>query len=317
MASNGQGILIVGGGLIGTEAALTLAGAGRPVRVLSRSLGPRLLESAAASGIELIEAEISRPQALAETLAGVDAIICLAGSSTPAFADSDPENALLNSVHPALTTLETARRAGIPRVVLASSGGTIYGADAPTPTPESAPLRPSSLHGTNYLAVEGFADFYRREHGIEVVVLRFSNVYGPGAISKGGQGVIAAWVSALALGHPVVVIGSDQARRDFVYSSDAAAAVEAALTIPAGTYNVGGGKSTSLAELIIHLREISGEDFKVEMRPGRGVDIPSTFLDIGKMRSVSSWEPKVEIAAGLRKVWAWEVRDLPADPPDN
>jgi len=146
MASKGKRILIVGG-LIGTETALTLAGSGHSVHVLSRSIGPRLLESAAASGIELTEAEISRPQALAETAAGVEAMICLAGSSTPAFAASDPENALINSVHPALTTLETARRAGIPRVVLASSGGTIYGAGAPSPTPETAPLRPSSLHG--------------------------------------------------------------------------------------------------------------------------------------------------------------------------
>jgi len=122
--------------------------------------------------------------------------------------------------------------------------------------------------------------------------------------------VIAAWTKALVLGHPLVVIGSDQARRDFVFSTDAAAAVEAALTAPAGVYNVGGGESVSLADLIGHLLEVTDRDFEVEARPSRGVDLPATHLDTGLLRSVSKWEPQVGIAEGLAAVWSWETRDL-------
>ena len=81
----------------------------------------------------------------------------------------------------------------------------------------------------NSLALEEYVEFFRRESGIGVTVLRFSNVYGPGAEPRRGQGVIAAWVRALALGQRVQLIGSEEAERDFVYVADAADAVERVL----------------------------------------------------------------------------------------
>ena len=310
MAATPPQSLIIGAGLLGTATALRLAADGGAVRVLSRSIAGRLAETAAPAGIELVESEVGAPKALADAVEGVEAIICLAGSSTPAVAASDPVGAMLGSVHPALTALEAARRGGVRRVVIASSGGTVYGPDAPVPTPETAPLEPSSLHGANSLAVEAFADFYRRSHDLDVVVLRFSNAYGPGAESRGGQGVIAAWCRALALGHRPVLIGSAEVRRDFVFADDAAAAITAALGAPPGTYNVGGGSQTALGELLELLREVSGRDFELDARPARGVDVPGTWLDISRLREATGWEPQTGIKEGVETVWAWETRDL-------
>lgn len=299
---------MVGGGLIGTESALALSGAGRDVRVLSRSMSPRLVELAGPAGIELVEAEVGTGRALAEAVGDVGAVLCLAGSSTPSAAASDPDGALLGSLSPVLAVLESAHDAGVSRVVVASSGGTIYGAGAATPTGEDEPRQPSSLHGVNYLAVEGFADFYRREIGMDVTTLRFSNVYGPGAEPRRGQGVIAAWTRALALGRPVVLIGPDTAQRDFVYASDAAAAIEASLGAPAATYNVGGGATISLRDLLGELEGATGREIAVERRAGRGVDVPVTHLDISAIGSATGWSPQVGIGEGLRAVWAWESR---------
>lgn len=301
-------ILVVGGGLIGTEVALTLRRAGQEVRVLSRSIGVRLGALGPDAGVEVVEAEVGTGLALAEALADVDAVICLAGSSTPAAAAADPGGALSGSVSPVLTALESARDAGVGRVIVASSGGTVYGEGAPTPTPEDAPLRPSSLHGVNSLTVEAFAGFYRREAGMEVSVLRFSNVYGPGAEPRRGQGVIAAWCRALALGRPAVLIGPETARRDFVFATDAAEAVRLALTAPPGTYNVGGGETVSLGALLEHLRRATGREPVVERRPGRGVDVPVTHLDTKRLRAATGWEPRVGLDEGIGEVWAWETR---------
>lgn len=305
-------ILVVGGGLIGTEVALDLARRGADVVVISRSISPRLGGLAAEAGIELVTAEAKRGAELSRAAKGSSAVICLAGSSTPARAAADPDGALLGSLGPVLAALESAAEAGAPRVVIASSGGTIYGADAPTPTPEDAPLEPSSLHGVNSVAAESFASYYRREHGMAVSVLRFSNVYGPGAEPRRGQGVISAWARALAIGQPVTLIGSEEARRDFVFSTDAAIAVRLALSAPADTYNVGGGETVALAELLDRLREVSGVDPEVERLPGRGVDVPVTHLDISKLRAAAGWEPRIGLREGVAAVWDWETSQLAA-----
>lgn len=313
MTPASEPILVIGGGLIGTESALALREAGRDVRVLSRSMSPRLVELAAPAGIELVEAEVGTGRALAEAVSGVSAVLCLAGSSTPSAAASDPDGALLGSLSPVLAVLESAHDAGVSRVVVSSSGGTIYGAVATTPTTEDEPRRPSSLHGVNYLAVEGFADFYRREIGMDVTTLRFSNVYGPGAEPRRGQGVIAAWTRALALNRPLVLIGPDSAQRDFVFASDAAAAIIAALDAPAGIYNVGGGGTISLAALLDELAAATERELVVERRPGRGVDVPVTHLDITRITAATGWSPQVGLAEGLRSVWAWESRGTAPD----
>lgn len=308
MAADPERILVVGGGLIGTETALVLRRAGHPVRVLSRTLGTRLNELARGAGIELVEAEVGTGRALAEAVGDADAVLCLAGSSTPAVAAADPDGALEGSLSPVLAVLESAHDANISRVIVASSGGTIYGAGAATPTAEDHPLRPSSLHGVNYLAVEAFADFYRREVGMDVTVLRFSNVYGPGAEPRRGQGVISAWCRALALGQRIVLIGPKTARRDFVFATDAAEAIRAAIGAQPGVYNVGGGGTVSLATLLEELREVTGLDPGLEQRPDRGVDVPTTHLDIELLRATTGWSPRVPLDEGLRAVWEWETR---------
>lgn len=299
---------MVGGGLIGTETALLLRESGREVTVLSRTIGQRLGQEARAAGIATVEAEVGTGTALSTSVRGADAVLCLAGSSTPSVAAADPDGALLGSLSPVLAVLEAARDEGVSRVVIASSGGTVYGAGARTPTREDHPLRPTSLHGVNYQAVEAFADLYRREFGVEVTVLRYSNVYGPGAEPRRGQGVITAWLRALALGRPLVLIGPDSVRRDFVYVSDAAEAAVASLSAPADVYNVGGGESVALADLLAEIEQVTARPLEIERREGRGVDVPVTHLDVGRIAERAGWRPRIGLREGLRRAWEWEMR---------
>ena len=110
MTGAGKRTLVVGGGLIGTEVALRLRESGGDVRVLSRTIGSRLRALAPAAGIELVEAELGTGLKLSSAIADVDAIVCLAGSSTPSRAAADPAGALSGSVMPALDALLAAAR---------------------------------------------------------------------------------------------------------------------------------------------------------------------------------------------------------------
>jgi UDP-glucose 4-epimerase len=304
--------LVIGGGLIGSHTALGLLEKGLEVTVLSRSFSSLLEDHPkAGSGLTLVAETLPGAARLDELVAATDVVLLLAGSSTPALSEEDAVASITGSLEPGLAVLEAVRRAGKERILLASSGGTIYGEVEQTPTPEDAPLRPISVHGVNSLALETYAAFYAREHGLAPITLRYSNVYGPSGQARSGQGVIAAWCAALSRGEPLTLIGDDSVRRDFVYAADAAEATIRVALGPSepGVYNVGLGKSHSLAEVLSILAEVSGAEPNVDRRPGRSIDVSTTELDCSRLTDETGWRPAVDLREGVERTWRWLSRD--------
>ena len=300
--------LVIGGGLIGSRIADQLASAGHPVKVLSRSFNPWLVEHAeAAEGLELIEGEIAGEFDAEALVAEAEVTFFMAGTSTPQLADDAAAPSIAGLLEPALECLDLMRRSGRKRIVLASSGGTVYGPPEELPTPESAPTNPISVHGVNCLATEQYSLLYARQHGLEPIIMRFSNVYGPGQHARRGLGVIAAWCEALAAGEPVKVMGDGSVRRDFIYADDAGAAAVAAAFNPTGsfTYNAGSGRTVSLRELLELIAEVSGREPQVESLPARAIDVPVTQLDSSQLVARTGWEPKVDLRDGVTRCWEW------------
>lgn len=302
-----QSSLVVGGGLLGAHVALRLAAAGHPTTVFSRSFNPLLLAGAADRGIRLVEGGIALSTQLAEEVGAADVVFYTAGTSTPGASDRDPAASLVGSVAPAVTVLELVRRAGGRRVVLASSGGTIYGCPTTFPTPEDAPLEPISVHGLNAVAMERYARFFAERHSLDVLVLRYSNLYGPGQLAQRSQGVVAAWARAIIAGEPIVLFGDGTVRRDFVYAEDAAEAMLLAAWNPAahGAYNVGAGRAASLREVLDVIEDVVDRPFVVETREARGVDVPLVELDCSRIRELTGWAPTTELREGVAASWEW------------
>lgn len=302
-----QPSLVVGGGLLGSYVALRLAAAGHPTTVFSRSFNPLLLAAAADKGVRLVEGAVERSTPLAKEIDAADVVFYTAGSSTPGASDRDPAASLVGSVAPAVTVLELARRAGGCRVVLASSGGTIYGCPTTFPTPEDAPLEPISVHGLNAVATERYARFFADRHSLDVLVLRYSNLYGPGQLAQRSQGVIAAWIRAIIAGEPIVLFGDGSVRRDFVYADDAAEAMLLVASNPAarGAYNVGTGRASSLREILDVVEEVVDRPFVVETREAREVDVPLVELDCSRIRALTGWTPTTELRDGVAASWEW------------
>jgi len=285
-----------------------LADEGREVTIFSRSFSEWLLrrERSGPGAIRMVQGEVPPGGDLLELIAAADVVFYMAGSSTPSMASSDPGGSIIRHVVPAAAVLDLMRETPTRRIVVASSGGTVYGVAEQLPTPEDHPTRPINLHGHHSLTIERYARFFAEQNGFETIILRFSNPYGPGQISRRGQGVIAAWSQALARNEPLLVFGDPKMRRDFVFVDDLIeATVLAGLHAPPDTYNVGSGRATSLEEVIDLLFAAAERETEVVHADSRPVDVPVTQLDSTRLALATGWRPAVDMREGIRASWEW------------
>jgi UDP-glucose 4-epimerase len=255
---------------------------------------------------------------LLRLVAEAEIVFYLAGTSTPAAASTDPGGSMARHVVPAAAVLELMRETSTRRIVIASSGGTVYGLPGQLPTPEDYPTRPISLHGHHSLTIERYAQFFAERYGFETIILRYSNPYGPHQIARRGQAVIAAWIEALAKDEPLLMFGDPQTRRDFVFIDDLVEATAGAgLHAAPGIYNVGSGQATSLQEVVDLLMAAARRQPAVIHTDARPVDVPVTQLDCSRLRAATGWHPAVSLPDGIRANWEWISKANQMASPDD
>lgn len=226
-------------------------------------------------------------------------VFWLASSINPALAESDP--GLVRADREAFAALLRAVRTlpEPPRVVLLSSGGTVYDPAAPPPYRESAPTAPRGAYGRAKLELEAML-------GGAGVTVRVANVYGPGQPAVSGQGVVGYWLRAAARGEHLVVYGEPATTRDYVYVDDVAGALLAvhAAAAPPPVLNVGSGEPTSLKELADTVLDVVGDPrLRWDREPARGFDVPHTWLDVSLAASALGWRATTPLRDGLAAAW--------------
>ena len=197
--------------------------------------------------------------------------------------------------------LEAAEAAGT-RVVLASSSS-IYGDAAACPTLEDTVPKPISPYGITKLAAEHLAYAYGRAFGVEHVVLRYFNAFGP---RQRPDMAFASMVTSLAEGRSFELYGDGTQSRSFTYVDDVVEATILAMqSAPSGsTYNIGGGVEVSLLDAIETLGRIAGRGLEVVRSPRVDGDVQRTSADITRIRELG-WEPSTPFADGLEAQWRW------------
>ena len=208
-----------------------------------------------------------------------------------------------------LNVLEAARRHGARRVVLASTGGAIYGEPDGPAAGEDHPCRPRSPYAIAKLAAEHYLDGYRQA-GLETVVLRYANVYGPRQDPHGEAGVVAIFIERILAGLTPTIFGDGEQVRDFVYVDDVVRANLLAHDAPlaaagAPVFNVGTGHGTSVNALWSALAALARPAVSPTHEPARTGDLIRSVLDVTRARTALRWEPRVDVAHGLAQTWAW------------
>jgi UDP-glucose 4-epimerase len=206
--------------------------------------------------------------------------------------------------------LEAARQAGVGRVVFASTGGAIYGEVEDGLAGEGHPRRPVSPYAIAKLAVEHYLESYRTTHGIETVVLRYANVYGPRQDPHGEAGVIAIFMQKVLAGVAPTIFGDGEQIRDFVYVGDVVRANLAALDLPLGpgvpnVFNVASGVPVTVNALWRGIATVSGTRLAPAYAAPRPGDLRRSALDPTRAKRELSWSPDVPLDAGLAHTWEW------------
>lgn len=242
--------------------------------------------------------------------AGVSAIIDLAYATVPSTSFDDPVADFSQNLASVFRHLELARRLDVGRFLFVSSGGTVYGEGGREPLPESAAKAPLSPYGITKLASEHYTSLFHKVHGLPTIIVRPSNIYGPGQPPFRGQGLVATAFAAALSGRALTVFGDGSQVRDYLSVNDFCAGLIAALTHGGNgeTYNLGSGTGTSVRALLDLIGEIvaaDGRRLAIDWQDARPFDVACNILDSGKLREAAGWRPLTELRAGLEATWAW------------
>ena len=201
-----------------------------------------------------------------------------------------------------LNLLECCVRHDVERVVFASTGGALYGEACYIPADEAHPIDPLSPYGVSKYAVEHYLYVYRQVHGLDYVVLRYPNVYGPRQDPHGEAGVVAIFSLKLLRGEQPTIYGDGTKTRDYCYVSDIVDGNILALNGPSGgIYNLGRGIEVSDLEIFETVREAVGVNLQPIYAPVRPGEVNHIALDARKAERELGWRWKVDLVDGVNQ----------------
>ncbi len=317
-----RAIVTGGAGFIGSHVVDALLAKDYEVTVVDDlSSGDARRVAADAELRELDIVEFDRLLALVEEVKP-DAIFHLAAQASVVASVENPGRDCEVNVKGTLNVVESAGRVGAP-VVFTSTGGALYGDDAPMPTSEQRIPSPLSPYGASKLAGEAYVNTWSLSSGIPHAVCRLGNVYGPRQSPHGEAGVVAIFSNHLYTGKAPKLYGHGKPTRDYVYVGDVVKALMAA-SGKSGTYNVATSVETDVATVWRELKRAaeelgaqgaskdlaSLEPALADLRPG---ELQHSRLDIARAEEELGWRPEVPIAQGLRQTYEALVEGFQAE----
>ncbi|WP_426152347.1 NAD-dependent epimerase/dehydratase family protein [Pseudomonas sp. DC3000-4b1] len=301
-------ILITGGaGFIGSHLVDALLARGHGVRVLDNlSTGKRENLPLDNPRLELCAGDAADAGLVLETAKGCSAAVHLAAVASVQASVDNPVATHQSNFVSTLNLCEALRIHGIRRVLFASSAA-VYGnngeGQAIAEDLAKAPLTP---YAVDKLASEQYLDFYQREHGLEPVVFRFFNIYGPRQDpSSPYSGVISIFAQRAQAGLPITVFGDGEQTRDFFYVGDLVGLLVQALeadAMPAGPFNVGLNQAASLNHLLQALGAVLGGLPAVTHQPARAGDIKHSRADNQRLLAHFQLKETTPLETGLRRL---------------
>ena len=309
--------LVTGGaGFIGSHVVDALVARGEAVRVVDDLSTGKREKLAEHEKVEFIEHDLATPGVASRVVDGVSHVVHVAAIPSVPRSVEDPVGTHRANVDATLLLLMAARAAKVKRLVFASSSS-IYGDEPTLPKHEEMPPSPRSPYALQKLVGEEYTRLFHQLYGLDTVVLRFFNVFGPRQDpSSAYSGVISLFTAALSEGRVPTIYGDGEQTRDFTYVSDVADGVLTACHAPdlgGQVLNLARGGRTSLNQLYQVLRDLIGTNIEPRFGPPREGDVRDSQADITRARRLLGFDTYVTLEEGLRRTVDW----YRASPPDR
>jgi UDP-glucose 4-epimerase len=297
-------LLIGAGGFVGRSLLDAFARQGESVVAVSRS--------AFDTGRGRVEAHVGPLREVADfapLLARVRAVLHVASTSTPGSSAGKPVQELDENVRPTVALLEALQaRPELPLIYL-SSGGTLYNRAGDGASDERAAVYSRSYHGAGKIAAEHFIEAWCNQFAGRAIVLRPSNLYGPGQDERPGFGIVPTAFGTVVRNEVLRVWGDGTAERDYLYIEDFTRLVLAALEAPSQegfrVFNACSGDSIDLNGLFALIEQVTGRALLRTYDAGRAVDAPSVRMQAIRARETFGWAAEVALREGLERTWRW------------
>jgi UDP-glucose 4-epimerase len=304
-------IVTGGAGFIGSHVVDALLADGHSVTViddLSAGDAARVPDAA-----ELVQLDIVDLEALRAVVDRVEprAVFHLAAQASVVVSVQDPGRDCDVNVKGTLNVVEAAKRCGAP-VVFTSTGGALYGDDAPMPTPENRIPAPLSPYGASKWAAESYVNTWSLSSGIPHAVCRLGNVYGPRQTPHGEAGVVSIFSHCLYSGRVPKLYGHGQPTRDYIYVGDVVSALLAA-SGRSGTYNIATGVETDVSTVWSELSRAAGKEIQPELADLRPGELTHSCMDVGLAERELGWRAQVPVAEGLARTYTALVEEFAAE----
>ena len=299
-------VLVTGGaGFIGSNLVRALLARGDDVRVLDNfSTGNRANLAGLDRDVELVEGDLRSYERVHAAVRGAEVVFHQGALPSVPRSVQDPLTTTAVNVEGTLNVLLAARDSGARRIVNASSSS-VYGNGGELPRTESQLPDPISPYAVAKLAAERFCTSFSRVYAMEVVSLRYFNVFGPRQDPMSQYAaVVPRFVRAVATGEPVTVYGDGEQSRDFTFVDNVVSANLLAADAPGvegAIVNVAMGGSTTVNELAATIGRLLDRPVEKRYEPARTADVNASWADVGEARRLLGYEPRVGLEEGLRR----------------
>jgi UDP-glucose 4-epimerase len=304
-------VLVTGGaGFIGSHLVDRLMQRGCKVRVLDNLANGRVENISHHfdnDRFEFFQGSITDPFYVKKAIEGVDVIFHLACLGVRHSIRQPFENHRVNA-EGTLLLLEAALNEGVQRFIYCSTSE-VYGTAEIVPMTETHPTHPMTVYGASKLAGEAYARAYHRTYGLETVVIRPFNTYGPRSHHEGDAGeLIPKSIIRAFNNEPLLLFGNGEQTRDFTYVEDSAAGLMLAAETPnivGQTFNLGSKFEITIREVAEAIKRKTGSRSKIEYLSDRPGDVLRLYADNAAYKSLTDWTPTTPFEEGLEKTIQW------------
>ena len=257
--------------------------------------------------IEIFSGNFLNRDDLKRSLQGIDYVFHFISLTTPGSSLNDPLIDVETNIKGTIVLLEECVKQNVKRIIFSSSGGAIYGNQQKNVFSEDDIANPISPYAISKLTIERYLEFFKIHHGLDYLIFRYANPYGPGQNIVGNQGIIPIFINLITNNQPIDIFGDGENIRDFIFIDDLVENTKRLFNVPTkyALYNIGSGEGRTINEIIETIKKISGKDVLMNMLPARDIDVRKVVLDVSRIKAEMHYNLEMQIEEGIRKTWNW------------